>query len=159
MDLIMPFIKKYKSELILVVLASFVAQMLTVSIPLIIQRIVDLFSSFKKLNIKKLGFVIERKDDFIEEIISNISSQNGISFEIFYQGEPRGTAHAIYSARKMLKGPTLIAFADTVFESPRIFDIKSDGCLLKKISLSCLLLKGNTWAQPHLLTQNTLLIC
>lgn len=95
----------------------------------IIQRIVDLFSSFKKLNIKKLGFVIERKDDFIEEIISNISNQNGISFEVFYQGEPRGTAHAIYSARKMLKGPTLIAFADTVFESHRIFDIKSDGCL------------------------------
>ena len=29
----------------------------------------------------------------------------------------------------MLKGPTLIAFADTVFESPRIFDFKSDGCL------------------------------
>ena len=55
----------------------------------IIQRIVDLFSSFKKLNIKKLGFVIERKDDFIEEIISNISNQNGISFEVFYQGEPR----------------------------------------------------------------------
>ena len=95
----------------------------------IIQRIVDLFSSFKKLHIDKLGFVIERKDDVVEDIISNISRASGIAFEIFYQGEPKGTAHAIYSARKMLKGPTLIAFADTVFESPRIFDFKSDGCL------------------------------
>mgnify|MGYP002869223215 FL=1 len=95
----------------------------------IIQRIVDLFSSFKKLRIDKLGFVIERKDDVVEDIISNISRASGIAFEIFYQGDPKGTAHAIYSARKMLKGPTLIAFADTVFESPRIFDFKSDGCL------------------------------
>ncbi|MDC3089358.1 peptidase domain-containing ABC transporter, partial [Prochlorococcus sp. AH-716-N03] len=53
MDLIMPFIKKYKSELILVVLASFVAQMLTVSIPLIIQRIVD--SVISQGNIRALG--------------------------------------------------------------------------------------------------------
>ena len=52
-DLIMPFIKKYKSELILVVLASFVAQMLTVSIPLIIQRIVD--SVISQGNIRALG--------------------------------------------------------------------------------------------------------
>ena len=53
LDLIMPFIKKYKSELILVVLASFVAQMLTVSIPLIIQRIVD--SVISQGNIRALG--------------------------------------------------------------------------------------------------------
>ncbi len=53
MDLIMPFIRKYKSELILVVLASFVAQMLTVSIPLIIQRIVD--SVISQGNIRALG--------------------------------------------------------------------------------------------------------
>ena len=54
MDLIMPFIKKYKSELILVVLASFVAQMLTVSIPLIIQRIVD--SVISQGNIRALVY-------------------------------------------------------------------------------------------------------
>ena len=53
MDLIMPYLKKYKNELILVVLASFVAQMLTVSVPLIIQRIVD--SVISQGNIRALG--------------------------------------------------------------------------------------------------------
>ena len=53
MDLIMPFLKKYKSELILVVVASFVAQMLTVSVPLIIQKIVD--SVISQGNIRALG--------------------------------------------------------------------------------------------------------
>ena len=55
----------------------------------IIQRIVDLFSSFKKLHIDKLGFVIERKDDVVEDIISNISRASGIAFEIFYQETQR----------------------------------------------------------------------
>ena len=41
LDLILPRIKKYKKELVVVIVSSFIAQLLAISIPLTIQRIVD----------------------------------------------------------------------------------------------------------------------
>ena len=41
LDLILPRIKKHKKELIIVLISSFIAQLLAISIPLTIQRIVD----------------------------------------------------------------------------------------------------------------------
>ena len=98
----------------------------------IIERIIDLVIQKSTINIQKIGFIIERPDRNIETMLKNLLSTKNIEHEVFYQGEARGTAHAIYCANNMLNGPTLIAFSDTIFDTNLDFDVESDACILVK---------------------------
>ena len=98
----------------------------------IIERIIDLVVKKSIVPIKKIGFIIEKPDANIEKMLKALLKSKDIKYEVFYQGEARGTAHAIYCANKMLNGPTLIAFSDTIFDTNLEFDIESDACILVK---------------------------
>lgn len=98
----------------------------------IVQRIVDLVSQSTTAKIKNIGFIIESKNVEIESMLFQMCSENNILCTVFYQGNPRGTAHAIYSAKKLLKGPTLIIFADTLFETSLSLSLEAEGCIFVK---------------------------
>ena len=98
----------------------------------IIQRIVDLVAKESKRKIKNIGFIIEKKDIEVEKMLQKVVNKNNLSHQVFYQGSPQGTAHAIYSAKELLEGPVLIVFADTIFETNLDFPSDSDGCIFVK---------------------------
>lgn len=97
----------------------------------IVQRIVDLINK-SKVQITNMGFIIEKPDLVIEEMLRKMGSENNISTSVFFQTKPEGTAHAIYCAKKMLKGPTMVVFADTLFETELKFPNDVDGCIFVK---------------------------
>ena len=98
----------------------------------IIQRIVDIVSEKSKNKLKNIGFIIQKQDAKVEEMLKLIGNQNNINVHIFYQTEALGTAHAIYCAKKILFGPVLIVFADTLFDTKLIIPEMTDGCVFVK---------------------------
>ena len=53
----------------------------------IIQRIVDIVSEKSKNKIKNIGFIIQKQDAKVEEMLKLIGNQNNINVHIFYQTE------------------------------------------------------------------------
>lgn len=80
--------------------------------------------------IDKIGFVIGPSfGKGIEKELLSIANKLGSVGYIFYQNEPMGTAHAIYSAKKILQGKIIIAFADTLFKANFKLDTTQDGTI------------------------------
>ncbi len=98
----------------------------------IVQRIVDLVRQDSDNKIKIIGFIIEKKSEKTEEMLFLIGKKNNINVKVFYQEKALGTAHAIYCAKSILSGPTLIVFADTLFETNLKLPQNVDGCIFVK---------------------------
>ena len=98
----------------------------------IIQRIVDLVVKESTIKINHVGFILEKEDVEIEAMLQKLAKKNNLAHKVFYQGLPKGTAHAIYSAKSLLSGPILIVFADTIFETKLNLSADSDGCIFVK---------------------------
>ena len=82
----------------------------------IIYRIINELTTYTEL--KKIGFVLNEKNIELETSLKKIISKDfnsNINVYFFYQKNPEGTAHAIYCAKKLLKGKLLIVFSDTLF--------------------------------------------
>jgi len=80
--------------------------------------------------IDKIGFVIGPSfGKSVEKELLSIADKLGAKGYIFYQNEPMGTAHAIYSAKKILQGKIIIAFADTLFKANFKLDALQDGTI------------------------------
>lgn len=72
-----------------------------------------------------IGFVIGRHfGELVEQKLLEIADKLDAEGKIFYQDEPMGTAHAVFCAEEILKGKTIVAFADTLFKAS--FTLKSD---------------------------------
>ena len=101
----------------------------------IIERIIKLLVKKSQKKIKNIGFIIQQPDPKVEKILNIVGTQYNIGTSIFYQHESKGTAHAIYCAKKLLHHEPLIVFADTLFETELIFPKNADGCVfVKKVS-------------------------
>ena len=98
----------------------------------IVQRILDTVIKKSKQQINNVGFIIEKPNPEIEEKLCELANLNNIKPHIFFQKQPKGTAHAIYCSKNILKGPVLVVFSDTLFETELIFPDKSDGCIFVK---------------------------
>ena len=78
--------------------------------------------------IDNIGFVVSRSvDESIQNELLDIAEKLGAYGHLFYQEEALGTAHAIYCAKNILKGPVIVAFADTLFKANFKLDTKQDG--------------------------------
>ena len=88
----------------------------------IVQRIVEQVERNSSTIIKEIGFIIERPDLEIEKMLKIVATEIGIPYSVFFQHEPKGTAHAIYCAKKMLLGPCFIVFSDTLFDAELNFN-------------------------------------
>ena len=95
----------------------------------IIQRILDVVTSQSKQKINNIGFIIEKPNPEIEQELCELAKLNNIKPYIFFQHHAKGTAHAIYCAKSILKGPVLIVFSDTLFETELVFPENADGCI------------------------------
>jgi glucose-1-phosphate thymidylyltransferase len=80
--------------------------------------------------VENIGFVIGRNfGRKVEEELLDIAKKLGAKGHIFYQDEALGTAHAIYCAKDILEGNTIVAFADTLFKADFKLDSEQDGII------------------------------
>jgi glucose-1-phosphate thymidylyltransferase len=90
-----------------------------------------ILDKFKGLNIKEIVFVVGYLGDQVQKFVDEC-----YDFKTHYveQKELLGQAHAIYLAKELLAGPTVILFVDTLFEAnlSRLQQEKSDGVIYVK---------------------------
>jgi glucose-1-phosphate thymidylyltransferase len=82
--------------------------------------------------IDEIGFVIGDFGPEIEAELIKVAEKLGAKGSIFYQDKPLGTAHAVLCAEKLLDGPVVVAFADTLFRANFKIDPEVDGILWVK---------------------------
>lgn len=83
----------------------------------IVHRLVEDLVKTCNQKIDTIGFVVGRFGDDVEKSLLSIASEMGAEGRIFYQDNALGTAHAVYCAQEVLQGPTIVAFADTLFKA------------------------------------------
>lgn len=79
--------------------------------------------------VNQIGFIIGDFGEEVEQNLLNIADKLGAKGKIFYQDEALGTAHAINCAKELLTGPTIIAFADTLFKTDYKIDLEDEGVI------------------------------
>lgn len=102
----------------------------------IVQRLVEEIVKVVGQKVTEIGFVIGPAskgfpDNTASELIK-IAESFGAKGNVFVQEEPLGTAHAIYQARTLLGGNTVVAFADTLFKADFTLDNQYDGVIWVK---------------------------
>ncbi|GFR90718.1 glucose-1-phosphate thymidylyltransferase [Elysia marginata] len=99
----------------------------------IVNRLVEDISKVLNQKVDEIAFVIH--SDFGDDIVSRlekISSSVGAKASIYRQESSLGTAHAIMCAKESLHGPTVIAYADTLFRANFEIDKNSDAMVWVK---------------------------
>lgn len=95
----------------------------------IVQRLVEDLTKVCDEKIDTIGFVIgELEEEQVNQLYA-IAKTVGAKAKIFKQDEALGTAHAIYCAEELLKGKTMVAFADTLFHADFKLDTSEDGII------------------------------
>ncbi len=102
----------------------------------IAERLVREIAQVMQQPIDKISFII--KENFgagVEKALLQIAEEVGAKGQIDYQTEALGTAHAIYSAKTLLEGPVVVAYADTLFKGTFALDEKADSIIwVKKVA-------------------------
>ncbi len=95
----------------------------------IIQRLVeDLAASYGK-KIDQIAYICGEFGADVERELVQIAKNLGAEGKIYYQDKPLGVGHAIHCAWESLQGPTIIAFADTLFKADFTFNHAEDGVI------------------------------
>jgi glucose-1-phosphate thymidylyltransferase len=79
--------------------------------------------------VEQIGFVIGDFGKEVEENLLAVAERLGAKGRIFYQHQPLGTAHAIMCAAELLDGPTVVAFADTLFKADYHIATEEEGVI------------------------------
>ncbi len=95
----------------------------------IVQRLVEDIAKVAGEKIDEIGFIIGHFGDAVEKNLKEIAASVGAVGKIYYQEEALGTAHAILCAKDVLKGKTIVAFADTLFKADFKLDIDKEGII------------------------------
>lgn len=98
----------------------------------IVHRLVEDIASVLDNKIDKIGFIVGEFGKEVEQELLAVAEKMGAKGSIHYQTEPLGTAHAVLCAQELLEGPTVVAFADTLFKADFKIDPKDDGILWVK---------------------------
>ncbi|MCB0706462.1 MAG: NTP transferase domain-containing protein [Saprospiraceae bacterium] len=115
---------------------------LTVPKPLIpiagkpmVQRIVEELTSAYAGQIEEIAFIIGDFGAQVEADLQEVATALNTKCSIYHQHEPLGTAHAILcAAERLLQGPCIVAFADTLFQADFQFDDQADSVIwVKKV--------------------------
>lgn len=99
----------------------------------IVHRLVEDIAKVLDEKIEEIAFVIG--EDFGEKVetdLKAIAESLGAKGSIYYQDKPLGTGHAIMCAKDSLKGPAVIAYADTLFKADFTLDKEADGVIWVK---------------------------
>lgn len=95
----------------------------------IVQRLVEDLTSSYPGEFDEIAFVIGDFGKEVEAQLKRIAENVGAKGSVYYQDEPLGPAHAIWCARESITGPTIVAFADTLFKADFHFDTQQDGII------------------------------
>ena len=98
----------------------------------IVHRLVEDIAALCSEPIDEIGFVIGDFGPEIEAELIKVAEKLGAKGSIFYQDKPLGTAHAVLCAEKLLEGPVVVAFADTLCRANFKIDPEVDGILWVK---------------------------
>lgn len=98
----------------------------------IVQRLVEDIAAISKDSLDEIAFIIGDFGEAVERDLLKVAENLGARGRICYQNEALGTAHAILCANEYLKGPVVVAFADTLFKGAFEFDANADGILWVK---------------------------
>ncbi len=85
--------------------------------------------------ITDIGFILGDPAFFgpeVEESLCTLAKSLGAQPHLFRQDEPLGTGHAIMCAAKILKGPTVVAYADTLIRANLTLDPEADAVIWVK---------------------------
>ena len=101
----------------------------------IVQRLVEDIVKVVDQKVDEIAFVIGPsfpKDT--EEKLMKIAKGLNAEGKVFVQEQALGTAHAIQCAKESLRGPCVVAFADTLFKADFTLDANADGAIwVKKV--------------------------
>ena len=98
----------------------------------IVQRLVEDISKIVGDDLNEIAFVIGDFGDDVEAMLLDIASSLGAVGSVFHQEQPLGTAHAVQCAASALKGPCVVAFADTLFRADFTLDADADSVVWVK---------------------------
>lgn len=98
----------------------------------IVHRLVEDIAAVLNNKIDEIAFVIGDFGTEVEQELIRVAEKLGAKGSIHYQKEPLGTAHAVLCAKEQLSGPTVVAFADTLFKADFKIDPNDDGILWVK---------------------------
>lgn len=99
----------------------------------IVHRLVEDIAGVINQEIEEIAFIIHK--DFgpqVEKDLIAIAEKLGAKGSIYYQEQPLGTAHAIMSAKESMKGPIVVAYADTLFRADFTLDTTADSVIWVK---------------------------
>ncbi len=101
----------------------------------IVHRLVEDIAGVIQQPIEEVAFIIhESFGKKVEEDLVAIANKLNAKGTIYYQNEALGTGHAIMCAKESLSGPTVIAYADTLFRANFELDPKADSVIwVKKV--------------------------
>jgi len=95
----------------------------------IVQRLAEDLTASLSEKVDNIAFVIGDFGPEVPKQLMKIAEGLGAKGHVFSQDQPLGTAHAILCAQEVLEGPTMIAFADTLFKADFKFDVQTDGII------------------------------
>ncbi|MFK6999607.1 sugar phosphate nucleotidyltransferase [Flavobacterium oreochromis] len=99
----------------------------------IVHRLVEDIAKVINQDIEEIAFIIhESFGKKVEEELVAIAENLGAKGTIYYQNEALGTGHAIMCAKESLSGPTVIAYADTLFKADFTLDTAADSVIWVK---------------------------
>ncbi len=94
-----------------------------------VHRIVEDIAATCNEPIENIGFVCGKFGAQAEADLIAVAEKFGAKGKIYYQDEPKGTAHAILCAQELLDQHVFIAFADTLFDAKFELDVNKDAII------------------------------
>ena len=98
----------------------------------IVERLVEDIVAMSEEPVEEIAFVIGDFGADTEAQLLTIAERLGAKGHICHQHEPLGTAHAILCGSACLRGPVVVAFADTLFRADFTINPQADGVLFVK---------------------------
>jgi glucose-1-phosphate thymidylyltransferase len=95
----------------------------------IVERLVEDIVARSGEPVEEIAFVVGDFGAEVEAQLLAVAERLGARGRICQQLEPLGTAHAILCGRECLRGPVVVAFADTLFQADFTIDPEADGVL------------------------------
>ncbi len=98
----------------------------------IVHRLVEDIVATSTEKIDEIAFVIGEFGSEVEKELIKMAESLGAKGRVFKQESPLGTAHAVLCAADCLKGPVVVAFADTLFRADFKLETQDDGIIWVK---------------------------
>lgn len=101
----------------------------------IVHRLVTDIVTVLNEEIEEIAFILGDPAFFGDEVVENLkelASKLGAKASIYRQLDPKGTGHAIMCAEPSLRGPAVIAYADTLIRAKFDLDKEADSVIWTK---------------------------